>query len=180
MGMYHLELRQFPHNHVRFNLSEREVEGIALAWVQSRVIDIGERKWVPQQAKLTILRGPQLSVGQLTMGRGWTTAQREGEDVTEEILAEARDRVAAVSPPGATSAQPAAVSAGVPGTAPADGGATADPLALAVQLASLLGDDPAILLSAWRAIAAEQSGLSPSESLALAERRVATGAGDQP
>ena len=44
-----------------------------------------------------------------------------------------------------------------------------DPLALGVQLASLLGGDPAGLLAAWRQSSAEHPGLSPSETLALAE-----------
>jgi hypothetical protein len=54
-------------------------------------------------------------------------------------------------------------------------GALADPLTLGVQLASLLGEDPAGLLAAWRAVAARASGLAPSESLALAERELRAG-----
>jgi hypothetical protein len=62
----------------------------------------------------------------------------------------------------------------VPSPAVSRGGAGAagDPLALGVELAGLLGADPARLLAAWRGVAARSSGLAPSESLALAEREL--------
>jgi hypothetical protein len=161
--VYHIELRQFPHNHSRFNIDERELRSLALPWAQGQVIEVGERKWLPQQAKLTILQGPQIPVEQLTMGRGWRTAQREGEDVTERVLAEAALEAAA-----AASHSPGA-------GAGASAGALADPLALGVELASLLGGDPAALLASWRAAAAANPGLAPSASLALAEREIGAG-----
>ena len=163
--MYHVELRQFPHNLCRFNLTEPEIRAIALPWVREQIVDIGERKWSTNQATLTILEGPRLESAQLTMGRGWRAAQRQGEDVTERILAAARQ---------AASAEAARVAV----SAPADAGALADPLALGVQLASLLGDNPAALLAAWRAAAARHSGLSPSETLAEAEREIAARPGN--
>ncbi len=86
--MYHVELRQFPHNFCRFNLTERELrETILDAWAQGEWIDFGERKWNPHQAHLTVLEGPRLALEQLTMGRGWRAAIREGQDVTEQLLA---------------------------------------------------------------------------------------------
>ncbi|MCW3025877.1 MAG: hypothetical protein JWM29_1309 [Solirubrobacterales bacterium] len=154
--MYHVELRQFPHNHSRFNLTEPELRALTLPWAREQVVEVGERKWSPQQAKLTILEGPQIPVEQLSMGRGWRTAQRDGEDVTERLLDEARRVVAAEAHAGGA--------AGPSGLA--------DPLALGVQLASLLGDDPARLLAAWRDAVAARPELSPSESLALAEREI--------
>jgi hypothetical protein len=163
--MYHVELRHFPHNNARFNLTEAELMAIVEPWVRDQVVEFGERKWSPQQAKITIFEGPHLALDQLTMGRGWRTAERESENVTDAVLAAAREALAA-SPSASTpappvSAQPAAAN-----------GALADPLALGVQLASLLGEDPARLLAAWREVAARSSGLSPSESLALAERQL--------
>jgi hypothetical protein len=162
--MYHIELRHFPHNHSRFNLSEREVSALAGRWVRDQVVELGERKWIPQQAKLMILEGPQLAPEELSMGRGWRTAQRQGEDVTERVLGEARRALA-------ESAQAASASAG-------DAAGLADPLALGVQLASLLGEDPSGLLAAWRAAAAARPELPPSETLALAEREIAASAGN--
>jgi hypothetical protein len=158
--MYHVELRQFPHNHSRFNLTGPELRALTLPWAREQVVEVGERKWSPQQAKLTILEGPQIPVEQLSMGRGWRTAQREGDDVTERLLDEARRAVAAEAHAGAGAG------------AGAGPGGLADPLALGVQLASLLGDDPARLLAAWRAAVAARPDLSPSESLALAEREI--------
>jgi hypothetical protein len=99
------------------------------------------------------------------MGRGWRAAQRESQDVTERVLAAAR--------------QAATVPAQPPAERPPDAALPADPLVLGVQLAALLGDDPARLLAAWRAVVTRSSGLAPSESLALAEREVARGAGTE-
>ena len=164
--MYHVELRQFPHNLCRFNLTEPEIRAIAIPWVREQPLDIGERRWSPHQAKLTILDGPRLDSGQLTMGRGWRAAQRQGEDVTERMLAAARQAAGAQVGPAAVGAR-------------ADSGALADPLALAVQLASLLGENPSELLAAWRAAAAQNPGLSPSEALARAERETAGSPGNQ-
>jgi hypothetical protein len=189
--MYHIELRQFPHNVCRFNLSAPELGAIVTPWVSDQSVEVGERKWRTDQAKLTILEGPRLGMEQLTMGRGWRTAEREGEDVTERLLAEARQALAGRAGGNAAAAGGAAQSvASGAGVAPVLGtgasrtpaaelGALADPLTLGVQLASLLGEDSAALLEAWRAVAARASGLAPSESLALAESELRV-AGDGP
>ena len=41
--MYHVELRQFPHNLCRFNLTEPEIRAIAIPWVREQPLDIGEQ-----------------------------------------------------------------------------------------------------------------------------------------
>jgi hypothetical protein len=176
--MYHVELHQFPHNMSRFNLTDAELDAIVQPWVREQVIDFGERKWSPHQARLTILEGPPMPLEQLTMGRGWRAAQRQGEDVTERVLGAAREALAAAAPapavpplPDALPQPPAETLAATP-QQPVQGGPLADPLALGVQLASLLGGDPGRLLSAWKEVAARSSGLAPSESLALAERQL--------
>ena len=163
--MYHLELRQFPHSAWRFNLSEPELRAVVEPWVREQVVEVGERKWSPHQAKLTILEGPELDVTQLSMGRGWRSAQRQSEDVTERLLAAAESQRAVPPPAGASEASPGAR-------------AVSDPVALGVQLAALLGPDPMGLLDAWRAAVARSPGLSPSESLALAEHAIRS-AGDE-
>jgi hypothetical protein len=157
--MFHIELREGFNNYNHFNLDGPELGVIVETWVRDKPVDLGERRWRPYEAKLTILEGPHLPVESLSMGRGWRTAERESEDVTQRILAEAVQALAAV---------PAAPAA--PAPTPAQG--LEDPLALGVTLASLLGGDPARLLAAWRDVAARSTGLSPSESLALAERDV--------
>jgi hypothetical protein len=185
--MYHIELRQFPHNVCRFNLSAPELGAIVTPWVSEQSVEVGERKWRTDQAKLTILEGPQLGMEQLTMGRGWRAAERESKDVTERLLAEAKQALAGqVGAVGvAAAAQPVATGAASMATTPvgstsqSEATALADPLTLGVQLASLLGEDPAGLLAVWREVAARAGGLTPSESLALAERELRA-AGDGP
>ncbi len=157
--MYHLELRQFPHNAWSFNLTEPELRAVVDPWVRQQFVEVGERKWSPHQAKLTILEGPKLEVQQLAMGRGWRAAERQSEDVTERVLGAARDRAAAAA-------------RAVAQAPPAEGRPQADPLALSVQLAALLGNDPSRLLAAWRDAAARSPELLPSQSLAQAERAV--------
>jgi hypothetical protein len=170
--MYHLELRHFPHSAWRFNLSEQELAAIVQPWVREQVIDVGERKWSPHLAKLTILQGPTLDVAQLSMGRGWRSAQRHSQDVTERVLDAAKEdmQVAPLTGLAATHLAPAG---------PACSGGVADSVALGVQLAALLGPDPIRLLQAWQAAAAGSPGLAPSDSLALAERAIAPSSGDQ-
>ncbi len=172
--MYHIELHQFPHNMSRFNLTDAELRAIVEPWARDAPVELGEKKWSPHKARLTIIEGPAMPLDQLTMGRGWRAAQRQGEDVTEAVLAAAREALAAASqaPEPTASTQGSAAQPRAPQRAPA----LADPLALDVladlrSVASLLGEDPGRLLSAWKEVAARSSGLSPSESLALAERQ---------
>jgi hypothetical protein len=153
--VYHLELRQFPHNVCRFNVSEQELAQIVGPWVREEWIEVEGRKWNANQARLTVLEGPELSLDQLKMGRGWSAAKRESADVTERVLQAAAQTARAAPVPAVTVQAPAA-------QAPAD--------AVGPQLVELLGPDPAALLAAWRAVAAGVPGLSPSQSLARAER----------
>jgi hypothetical protein len=153
-------MRQVPHNACRFNLSEAQLRPIVDPWVLEKLVDFGERKWMPYQARLTILEGPEMAPQQLTMGRGWRTAQRQCEDVTARVLAAA-----------STAAEEAAAQG--PAGPKGDGAGTlADPLAVGVQIAGLLGPDAAALLAAWRAAASSSPGLAPSDALAAAERNL--------
>jgi hypothetical protein len=150
--VYHVELRQFPHNMCRFNLSERELlDTVVEGWAQEKWIEFGERKWNPHEARLTVLEGPHLEVEELAMGRGWRNAQRKSEDVTERMLERARARRDAQ----VVAAEEAGVAVVV---GDADG-----------QLLALLGGDPGALLASWRLTAARRPELAPSEALALAE-----------
>jgi hypothetical protein len=174
--VYHVELRQFPHNMCRFNLTDAQLRVIVEPWAHKRLVDFGERKWNPEQARITILEGPQLALEQLTMGRGWRAAERQCEDVTERVLAEATADATRAARDGAAQAVADVSHAG----APAQGdGSLRDAFALGVQLAALLGPDPMVLLEAWRAAAADSPGLAPSESLALAEQSIRDAGGEQ-
>jgi hypothetical protein len=155
--MYHVELRQFPHNLCRFNLAEEELHVLVEPWSREQPVEFGERRWSPHQARLTIVEGPQIPMEQLTMGRGWRTAQRQGEDVTDRVLA-----AAAASQGAATSVPP---KDGSPDT-----GLLADSLGL--ELLALLEDHPVPLTRAWQLALARCPELPASECLALAERAV--------
>jgi 2-iminobutanoate/2-iminopropanoate deaminase len=86
-SVFHVELRQFPHNMARFNLSAAELRATVLEpWVRERPFEFGERRWSPHQAKLTVLAGPPVPFDQLTMGRGWRAAQRDGRETTAALL----------------------------------------------------------------------------------------------
>jgi len=159
--MFHIELRQFPHNMCHFNMTERELmDTIVDGWAREQWIEMGERKWNPHQSKLIVLEGPEIPVEQLSMGRGWPRAQRDGEDVTERMIAKAKQAIAAESAP------PAGAHAQMVGIAP-DGAALE-------QLQTLLGEDPAALLQAWRLASERRRELTPSEALALAEQTLSS------
>ncbi len=78
-------------NHARaFNLSEAVVQrSIVAPWLDKRPIELGDRKWQPEEAELRILEGPELSNPELSFGNGWSNAERRGEFVTKRLLDEA-------------------------------------------------------------------------------------------
>jgi hypothetical protein len=78
-------------NHARaFNLSEAVVQrSIVGPWLDKRPIELGDRKWAPEESELRILEGPELGNPDLNFGQGWSNAQRRGEFVTERLLNEA-------------------------------------------------------------------------------------------
>jgi hypothetical protein len=87
--VFHVELRQFPHQARAFNLTREQLDTrIVGPWVTGGAVELDERRWSPEKAKLTIYEGPRLAEDQLGMGRGWGNVTREGEDVTERMLAE--------------------------------------------------------------------------------------------
>jgi hypothetical protein len=196
MATYHIEIRDFPRNANRFNMNGQEIGAVLLAWAQERVFELGGQKWNPQTAEITVLEGPEIPVSSLSLGRGWPTAMREGHDVTERVISEARAAVVDGSVARMAQAEEAAAQVpaapapvAVPGeaeVAPLDEGSgeaalaaveerEVDQLGLGVELAALLGPDASRLLAAWREVGARASGLSPSESLALAERQLREG-----
>lgn len=166
--MYHLQLRQFPHNLCRFNLTDAELRPVIEPWAHDHWVELDDRKWSPYQAKLTILEGPRLAVQQLSMGRGWRNAQRRSSDVTERVLAAARQTPA--TEPGAPDPRPASISPPATPDPSPEGALLADSLAL--ELLSLLERESVPLRQAWRLADARLHGRAASESLALAERAI--------
>lgn len=173
--MFHLELRKFPHNACRFNLTEAEMWEVVEPWSRDEWIEEGELKWSPRQARLTVLEGPHLEVEDLAMGRGWRNAQHKSTDVTERVIAQALASASAPSVPAVTGGGVAAVDESAradAALAPGENGAPSEDrisISQTTELRSLLGPDPSALLQAWRLAAQRRPELSPSESLALAE-----------
>lgn len=168
---YHIQLRRFPKASTRFNLTGQQVGAIVIPWVQERVLEVDGEKWAPYDATITIIEGPPIPIDRLSLGRGWTNAAREGEDVTARVLDEARSAVGrggekpapAQQPPAGETARdyPSAAAEAGPATPSDESG-----------LGALLGPEGGRLLVAWRGVAARTGGLAPSESLALAEREL--------
>ncbi len=196
--VYHIELRQFPHNLCHFNMTAEQLNAAVVGpWAREEWIELGDRKWSPHQAKLTVLESPYIPVEELSMGRGWRTAQREGRDVTEGVLAVARERMAGaqaslLGTSRAHSGQEDRVSAcaradRIEGIGAHGGGIEAhggdpdvpgaDLLADSLGLELLGGLDAAegaSLHSAWALASARYPDHPASDCLALAERAVAS------
>ena len=86
--MYHVELREFPHNTHAFNLDEERLRTEVLdPFARGEIFELGGRAWVPQRTKLTVLEGAELPLHALSMGRGWNNARRKAQDVTSAVLA---------------------------------------------------------------------------------------------
>jgi hypothetical protein len=172
--MYHLELRKFPHVVCRFNQSEAQLRALVIPWTRQEWIEEGERKWNVNEATLTILEGPKLSMPDLAMGKGWRNAQKRSQDVTERVLGAAQK--------GRGDDQGAATAPTVqPGEAPRGGGEDARDLdlladSLALEVLALLDDDavaPArVWLMAQERLGERGSPASAAGALALAERAV--------
>ena len=88
--VFHVELRQFPHQARAFNLSREELDARILGpWVQRSPIELQDRRWTSDKAKLTILEGAELRPDEIGLGRGWNNATKSGRDVTAKVLEEA-------------------------------------------------------------------------------------------
>ncbi len=181
MSFYHLELRQFPHVARRFNQSEQQVLALAKPWVGEEWIEEAERKWNMNEATLTILEGPKLSMADLAMGRGWRNAQRRSDDVTERVLGAFRKGDgggAGRSGRGGGGGSGVAAAAGGALAASGDSGAPggsefallADSLGL--ELLGLLDDEPVVPARVWQLAQERLDGRPLAEALALADGAV--------
>lgn len=189
--MYHLELRKFPHVVCRFNQSEAQLRALVIPWTRQEWIEEGERKWNVNEATLTILEGPKLSMPDLAMGKGWRNAQKRSEDVTERVLGAVHNGGGGVqvqpgeaSPGAVAETAQGARAAGAPLAPPGDaphgqaGARDLDLLAdsLGLELLALLdGGDVApsrVWLMAQERLGERGGAPSAAEALALAERAI--------
>jgi hypothetical protein len=95
--MFHVELRQFPHSARAFNLTRAELDRILEPLAVGRPVEMNERRWNPGKTKIAVFEGPELPVVEMGMGRGWGNVTKDGEDVTDRLLSEARTQLE--SPP---------------------------------------------------------------------------------
>ncbi len=86
--MYHVELRQDGDRVRAFNLTEVQVrERFLQPLAGERPLVVEDKQFDPLKVKLTVLEGPKLRLDQLTLGRGWSEAERSGQDVTAQFSA---------------------------------------------------------------------------------------------
>jgi hypothetical protein len=96
--VYHIELREFPHNTHAYNLDVARLQATVLdPWIAEKVFELGGREWIPQRTTLTILEGPELPLNRLSMGRGWNAALKASKNVTEELVRAAKDGIGGVA-----------------------------------------------------------------------------------
>jgi len=89
--MFHVELRQFPHQTRAFNLTREELdERILRPWAAGERVELNDHRWAPDRATLAIYEGPMLAIAEMGLGRGWQSVTRTGRDVTEQLLIESR------------------------------------------------------------------------------------------
>jgi hypothetical protein len=101
--MFHIELRHFPHIARALNLTREDLEARILGpWVAGESVELDDRRWSSERARLTVYEGPELTLDQMGLGRSWGNVTRAGTDVTELVLAEA-EQLAVQAPRGAVS-----------------------------------------------------------------------------
>lgn len=89
---FHVEVSSGLRHARAFNLSAEEVRRQVLEpWLSRRTVELGERKWDPEESELRVLEGPSLSNPELSFGQGWANAERSAEEVTRRVLGAARE-----------------------------------------------------------------------------------------
>lgn len=85
-----MEISNGFHRAREFNLDAGKLRATVLEpWVRGRMIALGDHDWEPRDSRLQILEGPELVNVDLSMGRGWSTAEKTGENVTRRLIDEA-------------------------------------------------------------------------------------------
>ncbi len=109
-----------------------------------------------------MVEGPQIPLEQLSMGRGWRIVEREGKDVTEQLIAAAHSSSVSAAESAAAKEQGGSHAIDALGVDPAV-------VSLVAELLRLLGEDPVPLMRAWQLALEGHEDRTPSECLALAE-----------
>jgi hypothetical protein len=176
--VFHVEVRHFPHVARAFNLSAEQLHArIVGRWVRDQMVELDDRRWAPERARLTIYEGPRLDPSDLGLGRGWGNVTRTGSDVTDRVLAAARSELSTALPGAVAAAQspvatptPSPVEAPTPSAVAAP--ATPAVAALKQRLLEAVARDQ-VSLERVPAMATDQGlGVRASQRLAIAEEAV--------
>jgi hypothetical protein len=99
---FHVEVSTALRHARAFNLSAEEVRQAVLdPWLSRRTVELGDRKWNPEESELRVLEGPELSNPELSFGQGWANAERSSQDVTARVLGAAQESRGASAGPAA-------------------------------------------------------------------------------
>jgi hypothetical protein len=197
VAMFHIELTCARDTVWRYNLTEEALYATVLArWARGEPVKLGEHVWRAEETTITIVDGPELPPGLLTMGRGWLNAKRQGKDVTAETMATFRERQAAAQPTARgtgngrgregvellrerrSQAGGSAAATSVRGSEVEGGSAeSAEPAdvladAFGLELLKTLAGGPLSLNAVWRLCGEHHPELEPGGSLALAMKAV--------
>lgn len=103
--MFHVEMRMGLHVVRAFNLGAHDLQVRFLGPLMSGQDFAYEgHEWSPRKTRIKIYDGPRLETHDMGMGRGWQNVERDGADVTEELLSRARAGGMASAPPAANDA----------------------------------------------------------------------------
>jgi hypothetical protein len=85
---FHVEIsRGFRQRARAFNLDEAKLRSTILdPWMSGHRISLGDKQWEPRDCKLIVLEGPELADADLSMGRGWSNAEKTAENVTRRLV----------------------------------------------------------------------------------------------
>jgi hypothetical protein len=85
---FHVEISSGFRQRARaFNLDQATLRDTILEpWMADRVIELGDKRWQPRDCKLIVLEGPELAETDLSMGRGWSNAERKSANVTRKLI----------------------------------------------------------------------------------------------
>jgi hypothetical protein len=99
---FHVEVSTALRHARAFNLSSAELRKTVLdPWLSRRPVELGDRKWNPEESELRVLEGPELSNPELSFGQGWANAERAAEEVTARVLGAAEESRGATAGPAA-------------------------------------------------------------------------------
>jgi hypothetical protein len=85
---FHVEISSgFKQRARTFNLDEASMRRDVLEpWLLGRRVTLGEKDFEPKDSRLVILEGPDLADTDLSMGRGWSNAEKVSENVTRRLV----------------------------------------------------------------------------------------------